>query len=133
MIPVVLPAQYLVQAGRYLAEPQKRLMLAVLQTVVDDYGDSVDEEIGNGKGPSERRAAQRAVAYVSSKDRSWPFSFESICEAIGLDAERLRNGLKEMVRVRQRSVFGLDDCPSGGPFGPALESERQPEKARLRP
>jgi hypothetical protein len=30
---------------------------------------------------------------VESDDRTWPFSFENICEAVGLDAGTLRNGL----------------------------------------
>jgi hypothetical protein len=115
MIPVVLPAQYLFESGRYLVEPQKRLMLAVLQTVVDDYRGSVEEQTACGAGPSERKAAHRAAAYVSSRDRSWPFSFESICETIGLDAERLRQGLIQMARLRRQSVSGLEDrAPEGG-------------------
>jgi hypothetical protein len=118
MMPVVLPAQYLLESGRYLVEPQKRLMLAVLQTVVDDYRGAADEEaMMGGGGPSERKAALRAAAYVSSKDRSWPFSFESICETIGLDAERLRQGLIQMARLRQQTILGLEDRPPNGTNG----------------
>src|SRR5215510_5909004 len=36
MIHVMLPMQYLPKAGERQIEPQKRLMLAVLQTVIDD-------------------------------------------------------------------------------------------------
>ncbi len=108
MIPVVLPAQYLIESGRYLVEPQKRLMLAVLQTVVDDYRGAAEECTTGAAGSGERKAALRAADYVSSRDRSWPFSFESICETIGLDAERLRQGLMQMARLRERSMLGLD-------------------------
>src|SRR5206468_3651200 len=41
MIHVMLPVQYLRQAGVRVTEPQKRLMLAVLQTVVEDCWGSV--------------------------------------------------------------------------------------------
>jgi hypothetical protein len=97
MIHVVLPAQYLRQASLHLVEPQKRLMLAVLRTVVDDYGGAPHTRAAN-RGAISRRDAQQAAAYVASRDRSWPFSFESICETIGLDPDRLRQGLREMVR-----------------------------------
>ena len=123
MIPVVLPAQYLVEAGRYLAEPQKRLMLAVLQTAVDDYQGSPAEQASHRGGSLEEKAAKRAAAYVSSRDRSWPFSFESICETVGLDAERLRRGLQDMVLMRERSALGADGHPSDEPPRPLRNSE----------
>ena len=37
MIHLVLPARYLARRRESRGEPQTRLMLAVLQTVVDDY------------------------------------------------------------------------------------------------
>jgi hypothetical protein len=74
-------------------EPQLRLMVAVLQTVLDDLGtrvyeQAVDPPVRTTPGPYEQ-----ARAYVASRDRSWPFSFENLCEAIGLDAEGLRQQL----------------------------------------
>jgi hypothetical protein len=41
MIHVMLPTQYLRRADARLVEPHKRLMAAVLQTVVDDCRGSV--------------------------------------------------------------------------------------------
>jgi hypothetical protein len=92
MIHVVLPVQYLRIAGRYRREPQVRLMVAVLQTVVDDLSSLTCEQ-----GVEPARAAgpyEQARAYVASRDRSWPFSFENLCEAIGLDADGLRRQLR---------------------------------------
>jgi hypothetical protein len=67
-------------------EPHRRLMAAVLKTVLDDV-----------RGPSRRasghRAHEQARAYVASTDRSWPFSFENVCEAIGIDADGVREQL----------------------------------------
>jgi hypothetical protein len=37
------------------------------------------------------RGVRKAIAYVASSDRAWPFSFESLCEAPSLDAEGLRS------------------------------------------
>ena len=34
------------------------------------------------------------AAYVTSTDRSWPFSFENLCDAVGLEPGALRKGLQ---------------------------------------
>ena len=85
--------------GQHRIEPQRRLMAAVLQTVLDDV-----------RGPSRRAAGrhahEQARAYVASKDRSWPFSFENVCEAIGIDADRMR----EQLTVPGRPARGSSDA-----------------------
>jgi hypothetical protein len=93
MIHVMLPAQYLRRAGERLAEPQRRLMLAVLKTVVEDCEVPVGLEPVTPKERLDHQAYAQAWAYVRSTDRSWPFSFENVCEAVGLDASSLRRGL----------------------------------------
>ena len=93
MIHVMLPVQYLRRAGDRLAEPQKRLMLAVLKTVVEDCETPVALQPETPKARLDHQARQQAWAYVHSTDRSWPFSFENVCEAVGLDASSLRRGL----------------------------------------
>ena len=94
MIHVMLPVQYLRQAGARVTEPQKRLMLAVLQTVVEDCWGSVYRRAAGYGTPTDQRAHEQAKAYVASTDRAWPFSFENVCEAIGLDAGSLRRALQ---------------------------------------
>lgn len=101
MIHVMLPVQYLRRAGERHMEPQKRLMLAVLQAAVDDLQGWACRLAGEGRGPADRRAYEQANAYVASTDRRWPFSFENVCEAIGLDASSLRQGLG---RARRRTA-----------------------------
>src|SRR5947207_3708578 len=94
MIHIMLPTQYASRAGGRLAEPQKRLMAAVLQTVVDDCrGGSVYRRAA-GYAMIEARGVRQAVAYVASTDRAWPFSFENLCEALGVDPDGLREELK---------------------------------------
>ena len=39
---------------------------------------------------SDPSSRQHAAAYVASADRSWPFSFENICDALGLHADDVR-------------------------------------------
>ena len=93
MIHVMLPVHYLRAAGARRMEPQKRLMVAVLQTVLDDFRGSEYRCAAGFPAPTDRRAYAQARAYVASTDRSWPFSFENLCEAIGLDAKGLREEL----------------------------------------
>ena len=97
MIHVMLPAQYLNKAGSRLAEPQKRLMLAVLQTVVDDCQGLRTEGHEGSRAVADERAYLQATEYVASTDRSWPFSFENLCEAVGVEASVLRQGIGRML------------------------------------
>ena len=90
MIHVMLPVQYLRRAGAHLTAPHRRLMLAVLQAVVDDC----QEPPHPGAERTARRAHEEAMAYVASTDRSWPFSFENLCEAVGLDPGFVRRELR---------------------------------------
>jgi hypothetical protein len=46
-----------------------------------------------------RQAYERAMAYVASRDRSWPYSFENVCETIGVDASYLRRGIERTLGV----------------------------------
>lgn len=93
MIHTMLPAQYSSSADRRLAEPHKRLMAAVLQAVVDDCRDGSAAEAADASRLVEVRGTRNAIAYVASEDRNWPFSFENLCEALGLDAGSLRDEL----------------------------------------
>lgn len=77
-----------------VAEPCRRLMAAVLQTVVDDSRGSAYRQSVGYSTPIDAESAHRAIAYVSSTDRSWPFSFENLCDALGLDIGCLRQQLR---------------------------------------
>jgi hypothetical protein len=93
MLHVMLPVQYLRRADAGLATPQRRLMLAVLQTVLDDCQGTAYARATGVDGKRDDRALRQAVAYLESRDRSWPYSFDNICEAIGLDADSIRRTL----------------------------------------
>lgn len=93
MIHIMLPSQYLNRGDTRLAEPHRKLMAAVLRTVVDDCrGASIDPH-PVGHGDLRPRGVRQAIAYVASTDRAWPYSFENLCEALGLSAEALRQEL----------------------------------------
>jgi len=93
MIHVILPVQYLPKGGDRSTEPLRRLMVAVLQTAVDDCQGSAYRVAAGFPVSQDPRVYEQAKAYVASRDRSWPFSFENLCDAIGLDPGDLRDGL----------------------------------------
>jgi hypothetical protein len=97
MIEILLPEQYLQRAGARAVEPRERLMLAVLRRAVNDCLGSADQRAA-ASGPGGDRVGRDALAYVSSTDRTWAFSFENLCDAIGLDAGSLRRGLRQAAR-----------------------------------
>jgi hypothetical protein len=61
-------------------EPHRNLMVAVLRVAIEDACDAA--------------ATQKAMAYVVSTDRLWPFSFENLCEALDMDADDIRRQLQ---------------------------------------
>lgn len=94
MIHTLLPCQYREPAGARLALPQRRLMLAVLQAVIDDVHGGVLRRTERGSGAVDRRDEDRAWAYLRSDDRAWPYSFENVCESLGVDSSSLRRALE---------------------------------------
>lgn len=62
---------------------------------------------------SQRRLAQEATAWIWAEDHRWPFSFCNICQALGLDPDYLRLGVKRwrqqdrppQQRRSRRSIF----------------------------
>jgi hypothetical protein len=76
-------------------EPHRRLMAAVLQTVVDDCRGTVYRRATHQQIPTPLQGARQATAYMASRDRAWPFSFENLCEALGMDANCLRQELQK--------------------------------------
>src|SRR6266446_1867312 len=109
MIRDMRPTEDLRRADSCLAEPHKRLMAAVLQTVVDDCRGSVYRRARGDRTPIARRGLRKATAYLASTDRRWAFSFENLCEALDLDAGRLRRELRTI------PVFALPEV--GIPLG----------------
>jgi hypothetical protein len=82
-----------VDAGRTIGASERSLMWAVLRTVFDDCpAASIHRAVGHR--PPSAVEVRRARAYVVSTDRDWPYSFENLCEALGLDARCTRRALQ---------------------------------------
>ena len=85
----VLPAQFFdrVHVDASL-QPEKRLMLAVLEDAVGTF-----QKYVHASGRRGRKLFLEAEEWFDSPDTGWPFAFESICQALGLEAAYVRAGL----------------------------------------
>jgi hypothetical protein len=82
--PVPLPAGP--WPGR-AAEAERRLLVAVLADAIACY------QAPGRRGRDARRAWVEARDWLTSHDRVHVFSFENLCDALGIDADAIRNRL----------------------------------------
>jgi hypothetical protein len=123
----ILPTQFFdhVQIDASL-QPEKRLMLAVLEDAVGTFQKYC--------GTSTRRARRlftEAEEWFASDDMEWPFAFASIAQALGLEPEYVRRGLRrwrdgqlargddgaKVLRFPFRRVNGRRHSITGRPVG----------------
>jgi hypothetical protein len=82
-------------------EPEKLLILAVLEDAVA----CIEKYAGFSSG-KRKRWFRETVEWIRAEDDEWVFSFNSVCEALGLDAGYLRAALMRMAEkepARSRS------------------------------
>lgn len=85
----LLPEQYFTLLGRKPLQGEKRLLLAMLEDAVHCF-----QTYLLAKKPHERRLFQEAEEWIDSTDALWFFSFENICDVIGINPSRMREALK---------------------------------------
>lgn len=88
---VVLPSQYLEARDKGLLGGERRLMAALLSDGIEAYISQVTS------GFEGRRKRTDALEWVDTRDHSYVFSFDMVCESLGIDAEYLRLGLGRYV------------------------------------
>jgi hypothetical protein len=98
---VLIPDQYF-EAVRTTTglEPEKKLMLAVLEDAVHCFQDNVSEQ-----SETRKKLSADAEEWFSNQGDDSAFSFENICDALGLNPGYLRQGLlrwKEKRLVKRR-------------------------------
>lgn len=95
---IVLPAQYWDDAGDPRCEPEKRLMVAVLEEAVATL-------LNHSRCVSDvdREAVQEARRWIASNDRSGPFTFATICDVLELETSRVRQAIQ--IRLAQNQPF----------------------------
>jgi hypothetical protein len=86
---IVLPEQFFEGARRdSQASGEKALMLAVLEDGIRCF----QEHLRNPRS-NPRLLSQQAEAWIRAVDYEWPFSFNNVCETLGIDPSALRAAL----------------------------------------
>ena len=93
----ILPSQYFdrFQIDASL-QPEKRLMLAVLEDAIDCY-----QKYAFARESRGQEFFAEAEEWLFSSDNAWVFSYENICQTLDLNPDYIRRGLQEW---RQRTV-----------------------------
>ena len=86
----LLPEQYFSLLGRIPLQSEKRLLLAMLEDAVHCF-----QTYLLAKKPHERRLFQESEEWIESRDGLWFFSFENICDVLGINPSRMREALKK--------------------------------------
>jgi hypothetical protein len=79
------------------AQPERRLMLALLEGAVSDFEKYAT--VSNGRG---RRLFVEANAWIASTAAGRPLDFENVCQALELDPSFVREGLQRWLVERRR-------------------------------
>jgi hypothetical protein len=86
----LLPSQYFDRLRRRASlDGERRLMVAILEDAVDVY-----RKQAGARDRKRRQLFEDAEAWLESSDTSWIFSYENICDVLGIDAGYLRKGLR---------------------------------------
>ena len=112
---VILPSQFFTRLQRAAAwTGEQRLMAAILEDAVGICGRPEPRPYEKG-----RTLDRQTWAWVRSDDRTWPFSFLRICDALGLSASAVRRGL------RMRRGWEVANVP---PARPAEQVDEMPAR-----
>jgi hypothetical protein len=115
----LLPDQFMDTFRRksYL-EPEKKLMLAVLEDAIACYQKYVFARDGKG-----RALFQETEEWILEKNADWLFSFASVCDTLGFDPDYLREGLVHWKAER------LDAHTKGNLYQLTVRRERRRKRA----
>ena len=86
---ILLPMQYLDTIRRIAeTEPEKRLMLGILEDAVQCIQKYVNSRSDKGK-----EIYRDAEEWILEQNNDWPFSYKNICDFLGFDPDYVRQGL----------------------------------------
>jgi len=100
---MLLPALYLENFHRKTpVEPERRLMLAVLEDAINCFQANLMAQGKRGK-----KLFNEAEDWIMEQDNDWMFSFVSICEILRLNPEYVRQGL---LQWKQKNTTAQPDA-----------------------
>jgi hypothetical protein len=84
----LIHAEYHDQLRRSQLDPEKRLMLAILQDAVVCYRRNSAAQLGK-----RRQLFLEVESWIKDQESDYLFSFNNICEALGINQDYLMHGL----------------------------------------
>lgn len=105
---IILPSQYRDSLRRRTPQdPEKRLMLAVLEDAVACFRNGL-----HARDHRRRELFKDSEAWIAEENGDWLFSFEHICDLLGVDARSIRNELlkwknETVTRPRPSRILAL--------------------------
>lgn len=75
--------------ARSVVEGEQALMFAILENAINDF-----QKYFVVRSPREKRRYAEAVGWILGQNTDWLFSFENICENVGLNPGYLRRRLR---------------------------------------
>jgi len=96
-------------------EPEKNLMLAILEEGISCFQKQLFATSQKGKN-----LFRDAEAWILQCDVDWLFSFESVCETLGIAPNYLRSGLiawknRQLAYEREAAVYSMESEMKGPP------------------
>ena len=89
---VILPQQFFEgPRGDSDFSPEKALMLAILEDAIRCF-----QEYFRTTRARPRMLSRQAERWIRTRDWNWPFSFNNVCEALGIDPDCMRDALLRM-------------------------------------
>lgn len=104
--------------NKYFRDPVIRLMLAVLEDAVNCYVKFHDSKSRRGQ-----RIFREAKEWFFSDDNNWLFSYENICDLVGINPSYLRNGMLRGVYSQNIGEVGRSVTARRGQELPVSGSE----------
>ncbi len=87
----LLPDQFFLAGSRDAgAGNEKQLMLAILTDAVECH-----QKYALTRSPQNREVFLEAHEWIFSDERRWPFSYENICDVLGIDPDFVRSALSK--------------------------------------
>jgi hypothetical protein len=115
----LMPEQYFASLGKEAGAANERgLMLAILRDAVECY-----QKYALARDPQGEDLHRDAAEWIFSTDREWPFSFENICDVLGVSAEYVRTGLAPLQKRSPRKVRKSPRIVELSGRRPAIHSE----------
>jgi hypothetical protein len=113
----VLRFEYYALQTRNVLDGERALMFAVLVDALDTY-----VKTRNAKGHRKRAEFNEVDGWIRSRTTSSPFSFENICDSLGLNPDAIRFSLKSPRFNERQTIRHFRHVASNGGMDTAAVS-----------